>query len=197
MFARYASAVSSGTLMTFALLYVMQLLISLQPGAATEPRTRMVLDIFKVRPDTTVQKKDPEIKKEQLTKIIDTPDRPMQPTGTETINVPRVPEARPPTDSGIVLGAPSDNSLINMVRVSPVYPPRAEKMGLEGHVIVQFDVDATGRVINAIAIESSHSVFERDAVRAAERFRYKARVVDGVPVATLGIRNLFTFTLDD
>ena len=40
MFSRYASAISSGTFMTFALLYVMQVLISLQPGAKTDPPTR-------------------------------------------------------------------------------------------------------------------------------------------------------------
>ncbi len=38
MFARYASAVTTGTFMTFGLLYVMQLLIGLQPGAVSEPR---------------------------------------------------------------------------------------------------------------------------------------------------------------
>lgn len=197
MFARVTSAVTSGTVMTFALLYIMQLLISLQPGAAIDPGPGMELGIVKVKPDTPVQKKELEIDRKDLSKPVDTPERPQQPTGTESINVPRTGITPPPTDLRLELGAPSDNSLINMVRVSPVYPPRAKAMGLEGQVLVQFDVDATGQVINAVAIESSHSVFERESVRAAERFRYKARVVDGVPVETRGVRYLFTFTLDD
>jgi hypothetical protein len=44
MFARYASAVTTGTLMTFTLLYAMQGLIHLQPGAESEPRTRAIVD---------------------------------------------------------------------------------------------------------------------------------------------------------
>ena len=36
MFARYASAVTTGTFVTFGLLFVMQLLITLQPGAESK-----------------------------------------------------------------------------------------------------------------------------------------------------------------
>ncbi len=40
MIARYASAITTGTLMTFALLYAMQGLIHLQPGATAPVRDR-------------------------------------------------------------------------------------------------------------------------------------------------------------
>ncbi len=197
MFARYASAVSSGTLMTFALLYVMQLLISLQPGAVVDPPQRHFIDFIKMTIDTPVQKREPELQKEDLSKTIETPKRPQQATSTEIIRVPRLTPSKPPGSDGMSVGAPSDHGLVNLVRVSPVYPARALAMGLEGHVIVQFDVDASGRVVNAVVIESSHSVFEKEAIRAAERFRFKARVVDGVPLMSRGIQNMFTFTIDE
>ena len=197
MFARYASAVSSGTLMTFALLYVMQLLISLQPGAVVDPPDRTFVNFIKMTLDTPVQKHEPDFIKEDFSKTIETPERPKQATGPETIRVPRPTQTKPPGHDGIIVGAPSDGALVNMVRVSPVYPARALAMGLEGYVVVQFDVDASGRVIDAVAIESSHRVFEREAVRAAERFRFKARVVDGLPLLTRGIQNKFTFTIED
>jgi len=60
---------------------------------------------------------------------------------------------------------------------------------------VQFDVDADGRVINVAVIEATHPAFARPAMRAAERFRYKARVADGVPVVTPGLRYRFRFEL--
>ena len=82
------------------------------------------------------------------------------------------------------------------VRVQPVYPVRAQTQGLEGHVLVQFDVMADGTVTNITVIESSHKVFERSAIEAAGRFRFKARVVDGVPQASYGLRNLFTFEME-
>jgi hypothetical protein len=44
MITRYTTAITSGTVMTFGLLYVMQLLIALQPGAASEPRTPIGVD---------------------------------------------------------------------------------------------------------------------------------------------------------
>lgn len=38
MFARYASAITTSTFMTFSLLFVMQLLIGLQPGVISDKR---------------------------------------------------------------------------------------------------------------------------------------------------------------
>jgi protein TonB len=63
--------------------------------------------------------------------------------------------------------------------------------------VVQFDVAANGVVTSAVVVESSNSVFEAAAIKAAERFKFKPRVVDGVALATYGIQNLFRFTLDD
>ena len=68
---------------------------------------------------------------------------------------------------------------------------------LEGYVIVQFDVTAIGSATNISVLKSSHSVFERNSIRAAERFKYKARIIDGQAVATCGLRNQFTFEMED
>tara|TARA_R110000782_G_scaffold53210_3_gene113463 strand:+ start:283 stop:879 length:597 start_codon:yes stop_codon:yes gene_type:complete len=198
MFARYASAVSTGTVMTLALLYAMQLLITLQPGAASDIKRTIPMTWLSVKiRDTPVQPEQPEIIKEELAKTVDTPRRPDPTTSSQTISIPRESTLPPPKHNGILLAAPTDGALVNLVRVSPVYPPRALAMGLEGHVIVQFDVGTAGQVINATAIESSHRIFEKEAVRAAERFRFKARVVDGVPLITRGVRNIFTFEIND
>ena len=53
-----------------------------------------------------------------------------------------------------------------------------------------------GTVSNIVVIESSHQVFESSAIRAATRFRYKPRVVDGVAIATPAVRTLLTFRLE-
>jgi hypothetical protein len=44
-----------------------------------------------------------------------------------------------------------------------------------------------------VVIESSHRVFERPAIDAALRSRYRPRVVDGVAVMTTGVRMLYRF----
>ena len=41
------------------------------------------------------------------------------------------------------------------------------------------------------------SLFERAATTAALKFKYKPRVVDGVPVAVPGVKTRITFRLED
>lgn len=198
MFARYASAVSSGTLMTFALLYVMQLLISLQPGAQVEVRERFPIDFIMAKIiETPVRPEKLVLEKEKLTETEAQPPRPHYEGGSESVRVPR---SRPPAPTGtgpIGFDGMSDGTLVNLVRVSPIYPARALAQGIEGHVIVQFDVDANGTVMNVVVVESSHTVFEREAIKAAQRFKFKPRVVDGVALVSIGVQNLFRFKLDD
>jgi protein TonB len=45
-------------------------------------------------------------------------------------------------------------------------------------------------------VESSHKMFERSAVKAAQKYRYKPRVVDGEPIAVTGVRVRIEFTLE-
>lgn len=132
MFARYASAVSTGTVMTLALLYAMQLLITLQPGAASDIKRTIPMTWLSVKiRDTPVQPEQPEITKEELAKTVDTPRRPDPSTSSQTISIPRESTLPPPKHNGILLAAPTDGALVNLVRVSPVYPPRALAMGLK------------------------------------------------------------------
>jgi periplasmic protein TonB len=198
MLARYASAVTSGTLMTFVLLYVMQLLITLQPGAISEAIPPIPTNWIPVKiRDTPVLPDRPEIIKEELTKKVETPERPLDPTATDSVRVPRGMPNKPPVVTGIDFSGSVDGALVNMFRVSPNYPSRALALGIKGYVIVQFDVDANGQVINVEVIESSDSVFDKESIRAAERFRYKPRVVDGVALVTRGLQNMFTFKLNN
>jgi protein TonB len=39
------------------------------------------------------------------------------------------------------------------------------------------------------------TIFNRAAIRAAERFKYRPRVIDGVAVEVPGVRNRFTFEI--
>ncbi|MYF28736.1 MAG: TonB family protein [Gammaproteobacteria bacterium] len=40
-------------------------------------------------------------------------------------------------------------------------------------------------------------MFERAAIKAALKFKYKPRIVDGEPVATAGVRNRIAFAISD
>ncbi|HKI73099.1 MAG TPA: energy transducer TonB [Pseudomonadales bacterium] len=107
----------------------------------------------------------------------------------------------------------SDGNYLPIVKVAPTYPTAAELRGLEGWVILQFTVDKTGRVIDPEVVENCarvknkgdntecedmpNNIFNRSALQAAVKFRYKPKVVDGEPVATQRVRNKITFVLGD
>ncbi|NQV87389.1 MAG: energy transducer TonB, partial [Woeseiaceae bacterium] len=67
----------------------------------------------------------------------------------------------------------SDGPLVSLVRVSPVYPAKALANQTEGYVIVEFDVTDRGQVTNVVTVDSSNEVFNKAAIKAAERFKFK------------------------
>ncbi len=91
----------------------------------------------------------------------------------------------------------SDAEYMPIVRVVPIYPRQAAVLGLEGHVIVSFTVTTTGTVRDVIIIESTNAIFNRAAVQAALKFKYKPRVIDGVPVEVHDVQTKLTFLLED
>lgn len=59
------------------------------------------------------------------------------------------------------------------VQVSPEYPFALRQAGIEGSVNVEFDVDATGRVVSARVLNSTNRDFEDAAVRAVLKWRFE------------------------
>lgn len=182
---------------TLGLLYAMQALIVLQPGAVVEPHKRIELSWVRLPPDEDLRTDDDLVMPKRPIPppvLTDTP----QTEGTEAVpvNVPRVNPvpgpSRPEESPGILLDGPV-GTLVNAL---PVYPIRAVQQGLEGYVIVSLDVGADGGVDNAVVVESSHPVFESAALQAAKRCRFKPRVVDGIPQPVTGLQKIFRFQME-
>lgn len=89
-----------------------------------------------------------------------------------------------------------DGDYLPIVKVSPIFPALAAERGIEGYVIVEYTVTATGTVRDLVVVESSSSLFEQSALEAAAKFRYKPRVVGGHSVAVPGVRTIIRFELD-
>lgn len=87
-------------------------------------------------------------------------------------------------------------SYLPLVRVAPAYPARALSLGLEGYVDVSFTVTTTGTVKDPIVLRSTNRAFEQAATRAALKFLYKPRIVDGAVVETPGVKVRITFALN-
>jgi protein TonB len=65
---------------------------------------------------------------------------------------------------------------------APDYPLPLRQAGVEGSALVEFDVDASGRVVSARSLRATHREFEEAAVRAVLRWRFEPGHRDGRPV---------------
>jgi protein TonB len=91
----------------------------------------------------------------------------------------------------------SDGEYLPIVKVSPIYPSRAQSQGIEGWVLLKFTVTETGSVRDAEVMEAQPpGIFEEAAKKAVLKFKYKPRVENGRPVAVAGVEHLITFKID-
>ncbi len=200
MIGRYAFSVAVGVVVTLALLFIMQLLIATGQKALTEPRERLQLDFVRVKRNENLQLQDvqpekppkpPEVPPETPPQTMDNID----PSGP-AINIP-APEVATNTEIGGPGGMNiAEGDYLPIVRVAPVYPARALSRGLEGYVDMSFTVTTAGTVKDPIVVYSTSGLFERAATRAVLKFKYKPRVVDGVPVEVPGVKTRITFKIE-
>jgi periplasmic protein TonB len=199
MIARYAVSIGVGAGVTFALLFIMQLLIATGRGAITEATNVRILDFVRVERENRVETK--QQKPQKPPEPEKAPDIPSPDASTDLSGNAIAVSMSAPTISaqmgnvGVGFGV-SDGEYLPIVKVAPIYPARAASRGLEGYVIVEFTVTRTGTVKDVTVVESSNSIFERAAVDAAYKFKYKPRVIDGEPVEVPGVRNKITFVLE-
>lgn len=85
----------------------------------------------------------------------------------------------------------NDAEVIPLNEVLPVYPDSARRRGIEGYVKLAFTITASGKVENVRVVESSPAnVFDREARRAAVRWRFTPRNEGGQSVAREAVKTL-------
>ena len=199
MIIRYVFGVVLGGVATFVLFLIMQSVIKSDRNALTEEKFR-TLDIVRLEEDQEL-----EIK-QRKPKPPPPPDEPPpdmpQPEFdssdiSQGVDIGMV-EVNVDLNIGGVGGFSSDGEYLPIVKVAPVYPRRAQTRGIEGYVIVEFVVTRTGAVINPVIIESKPpGIFDRAALSAAVKFKYKPKVVNGEAIDVAGVRNRITFELEN
>lgn len=201
MIGRYAFAVVIGTVVTLSLLFVMHLLIATGKAALTKPRDRANLEFVRVRRNESLNVED--FTPEKPPKPPETPpETPPQDMDNVDPNAPTINVAPPQVTASTDIGGPggmniAEGDYLPIVRVAPVYPARALSRGLEGYVDMQFTVTTTGTVKDPLVLFSTSSLFERAATRAVLKFKYKPRVVDGLPVEVPGVKTRITFQIEE
>ncbi len=204
------TAVIAGSAVTFGLLMLMRALIASGQSAMTDVEGGRVVDFVRVQREERLESKRSK------------PDRPDNPDAPP----PDAPQPSSEQDASAAEGGTTvamdavavDASSINMnissgfgiaagsadgdylpiVKVAPIYPRRAIEREIEGYVILEFTVTKTGTVRDVRVIEAQpNNVFDRAAVAAAEKFKYKPRVVNGEAIEVRGVLHKITFALED
>ncbi len=200
MIARYAFSIVIGTMVTLGLLFLMNFLIESGEQAMVKPGTKYYLEFVRVKRNETVNTED--LTPEKPPKPQEVPDTPPQDMDQIDPSAPTINIAPPTVASDTSLAGPggmniAEGDYLPIVRVAPVYPARALARGIEGYVDMEFTVTTTGTVKDPIVSFSTSGLFNRAAERAVLKFKYKPRVVDGVPVEVSGVKTRITFKIEN
>lgn len=90
----------------------------------------------------------------------------------------------------------AEGDIIPIVRINPIYPREAAMKGTEGWVKIEFTITEVGTVKSPKVIDSKPArVFNREAIRAILKWKFKPRVIDGVAVERRATQTI-DFTLE-
>lgn len=202
LIARYAIAGMATSVVVFTLFWIMQYLIQSASMDLDKSKTYKMPDFVRVQQDETLDRREPP--PEKPPQPDEPPPEPPPPSMDDiTPEAQAMAVSAAPISANISLDAsgfglaPSDGEYLPIVKVQPIYPRRALSRGVEGYVIVEFTVTKQGTTKDVRVIESSSSMFDDAAVKAAQKFKYKPRVVDGEPIEVPGVQNKITFEIED
>ena len=195
---------AAGALVAFPVAVALFLIMNSLIDTNFEPddgKARKIAEI--VTPDKEIETNFKEV----LPEKIDDPDEPppdMEPLDFNTDLDVQSANMAPTVAMNVSINASGlssgDGEYLPIVKVAPIYPRRAQTRGITGFCIVTYTVTTTGAIRDPyVASETDCSpkgIFERASVKAALKFKYKPRVVDGEPIEVAGVQNKFTYELE-
>lgn len=90
----------------------------------------------------------------------------------------------------------NDGEYLPIFRAPPIFPRRALERGICGWVELTYTVTSAGTTKDAVVVNSSSKMFERNAVKAALKYKYKPRQVGGKAVDVPNVGILISFKVD-
>jgi periplasmic protein TonB len=200
---RWAMSMLMAAAITLGLFYFMQYLIA--TGADLEQRVSVVKIVDATMPEIELEVIEEIDKPEPIQEVTDVveevPDRQVNVSDGPALGIDR---GQVDIDTSLDIGSASisatDGDYLPLVAIAPQYPTRAAQRGIMGWCLVSFTVDGLGNVIeDSIEVVDAEpaSIFDRSSVRAATRFKFQPRVVDGQGVEVPGVQYLFRYQLED
>ena len=198
---RWIISLGLGALVTIVLFYFMQALIA--TGGELEQRVNVIRIVDATMPEIVMEVVREVERPEEIQQLEapppDVPDRNIDMDGGENLNISREVVN---VDIGLDIGGTSlgvsDGEMLPLVNIQPTYPTRAAQRGIEGWAQVAFTVTETGGVRDVRVVDADPpGMFDQASIRAAERFRFQPRVVNGQPVEVPNVQYVFRFELED
>jgi protein TonB len=199
MVARYAIGVGLGALVTFALFFLMQAIIATDEANLDEGAKGKLLDFVRLQEDQEIETKQRKPK-------------PPPPPDEPPPDMPKPDFEASDISQGVDIGAvsvdvslsvegggfSSDGEYLPIVKVNPQYPRRALTRGIEGYVILEYVVTKIGGVRDPVVIEAKPpGIFNRAAINAALKYKYKPKVVNGEAIDVAGVKTRIVFELTE
>ncbi|SDM02396.1 energy transducer TonB [Maricaulis salignorans] len=88
------------------------------------------------------------------------------------------------------------DAVVAGTRAQPRYPVRAAEAGIDGIVVVRFDVTESGRTDSATVVAAAPGgVFDDETLQAVASWRYEPAQIGGQAVRRVGLLTQFQFTM--
>ncbi|MDP3515923.1 MAG: TonB family protein [Pseudohongiella sp.] len=198
---RWVVSLGLAAAVTIALFYFMQALIA--TGGELEERLNVIRIVDATMPEIVMEVVREVERPEEIEQLEqpppDVPDRNINMDGDNNLNISRdVVNVDLDMNIGSAgLGA-TDGEMLPLVNIQPTYPTRAAQRGIEGWAQVSFTVTETGGVRDVFVVDAEPAgMFDQASIRAAERFRFQPRVVNGQPVEVPNVQYVFRFQLEE
>ncbi len=180
------------------------------PKMEQAQQSRLKFDLVMQEPESDVVRKQrslPEPPKPPVAPAQSLPSQAMAESSLNPIDAPQLTALDVQIDTsvtGFALQAPTlsqanqlDQQAMPLSRVPPQYPIRALKRNLEGYVVMEFTIDGDGRPKDIVVIDAKpKNIFEREARRALQRWKYQPKRIDGKGVDQLNQRVTIQFNLE-
>lgn len=186
---------------TLALFYFMQALIATGQQMDQQRNVTRIVDATMPDVEMEVQREveEPEPMEDMEQPPPDQQDREFDMDGGMDLGISRdAVDVGNSVDVGMAGIGATDGEMLPLVNVTPTYPTRAAQRGIEGWCQVEFTVTPEGNVEDVRVVDAEpQGIFDRSSIRAAQRFRFQPRVVDGEAVAVPGVQYVFRYELEE
>jgi len=182
--------IAAGLGISIALFWLMQFMITNNQQGLNKAANLQMTEFIRLKKDSNLNTKDRRIpKKPKPNKRPPPPKMKMQANPIKNLK-PKMdmPDLDLPLElshmgmKGVEIGVGNiSTNVIPLVRIAPRYPMRAANRRIEGWVKVQFTITKEGKVADAVVVDSEPKhTFDRAALSAIKRWKFKAKVIEGI-----------------